>query len=166
MVERLRLFWRGDWKALWDEAHITCRARPSDEPVEDDNLKRIVARIEALGAANEWGKAYKAAVGSNVLVTNPEELSNIEDKFPAESIRRPSAKVVPLEAHATFWEDVAKQVRRDCKRLPRKSGLALDGSRFEHWASASADSAHAVKLANVAVEFASGQAPDVVDQCA
>eukprot|EP00959_Pyramimonas_sp_CCMP1952_P374733 7848116-Pyramimonas_sp.AAC.1 len=76
VVDRLRLFWRGDWKALWDEVHITCRANFSDEPPEDDDLKRLVARIEALGAANEWSKACKAAVGSALLVTDPNELDN------------------------------------------------------------------------------------------
>ncbi|CAK0790897.1 unnamed protein product [Prorocentrum cordatum] len=166
VVDRLRLFWRGDWKALWDEVHITCRANFSDEPSEDDDLKRLVARIEALGAANEWSKAHKAAVGSALLVTDPNEPDNVKGKFPPEQVRRPEPKVGNVDEHKDFWEAVGRQVQRDCKRLPRKAGPSLDGSRFEHWASSSADSDYAKHLAIAAVQFASGQAPDFVYQCA
>ena len=162
----LRRFWRGEWQSLWDEAHITARAVPSDELEGAEELAKVVARIEALGAAQEWGKALKAVDSGNILGTAPCHLTELESKFPPEQVRGLTGRHVDPDAHPEFWDEVARAVKKSCRRLPRKSGPSLDGSRFEHWRAPAALSAYADFLANTAVEFAQGKALPFVYECA
>ena len=133
VASRLRRLWRGEWQSLWDEAHIMARAMPSEEPEEAEGLAKIVARIEALGAAQEWGKALKAIDNSNILATAPCHLTELESKLPPERVRGLIGRDVDPALHSESWDDVTRAVKKLCRRLPRKSGPSLDGSRFEHW---------------------------------
>ena len=86
VASRIRRFWCGEWQSLWDEAHITARTVPSDEPEEAEELSKLVARVETLGAAQEWGKALKAVDNSNILATAPHHLAELASKFPPEQV--------------------------------------------------------------------------------
>ena len=166
VTDRLRRFWRGEWQSLWDESHVTARALPSEQQHGEEDLRQLAARIESLGAANEWGKAMKAVQSNAPLITDPGRIAELQSKFPKERCQALQPREADPADHEDFWSEVDQQARKLCKRLPRKAGPAWDGSRFEHWTAQSSDSEFACAVATVAVRFASGQAPDFVYQSA
>lgn len=151
VANRLRRFWRGEWQSLWDEARITARALPTEQPTGEEDLRQLVKRIESLGAANEWGKALKAVQSNTPLITDAGRIGELRSKFPKEMCQPLQPKETNPADHESFWSEVAEQVRKFCKRLPRKTGPAWDGSRFEHWMVSSSDSEFAGAIAEAAI---------------
>lgn len=165
VARRLRLFWRGDWQALWEEAHVSSQAARSDGARDEWSASAIADRVAVLLNSGEASRAIKEAVGSTPVRTDAAALPLLRDKFPAPTRPPLIPSTVDPQEHAAFWNRVADRVRKVVKKLPKKSGPALGGSRFEHWqfdGAAAASSDFVDALARVATRFAQGMAPSFV----
>ena len=126
----MRAFWRGEWDCLWDGAHIKSKTGKPSSQDEQQDAKRLAQRMAVLASNNEWSKAMKAAVSTQAMVTDPAMLPEITAKLPQTANDSPAPRYSDPSAHTSFWENVATQVRKDHRKLPRKAGPGLDGNRI------------------------------------
>ena len=158
IAERLRLFWRGAWRELWDGA-------ASGGVVESRLARRELtkqqkaARIEELIEEDELAKALKTVLQSSGPNTNPERVHELRALFPS---CRPEDVVTPTLScwDADFEARVEAAVQKLLMRLPRGSGAGPDGSRYEHWGGNSAAEVHVEPMARCMRMWLQGQAPE------
>ena len=113
--------------------------------------------------AGEVPRALKAATTTTALCTEKKYIPEVRALFPKEKIGKVEVNRVPA-ADSPLWEKLEKQLLQDLRRLPRKAGPAMDGSRFEHWMGEGKEMRTLV--AKIGVIWARGKAPDVAyDAC-
>ena len=118
--------------------------------------------MEALTAAGEWQKALQRAVSKTPLCDDVGRLGEIRSKFPGPPAQEPPAPApVPgvVNRALPFWSDLAEQFEKTVRKLPRRSGPGMDGSRFEHWSWPHADPQYIGALRLTVEQYLSGTAP-------
>ena len=117
---------------------------------------RVADRIEAMVEAGELQRALKTATSTTPLCAQRKHSPEVAKLFPDEKIRavEPLAGTAP---DSELWGRLEKQIQRDMKRMARKAGPAMDGSRFEHWMGSSKEVR--MLVARIGVAWAMGACP-------
>ena len=156
ITARLRLAWKGDWGSLWRDAAASARdssraAARGKTPAEDARSVSSLVRDGLLS------KALAVVLRQSAVLVGPDVHAALVDLFPPGAL--PEGLPAPPPMAPETRADLVDAVRRNLKRYPARSGPGPNGSRFEHWATAAADSEATDHVSQVAVMFLLGECP-------
>ncbi len=159
---RLSAFMNGDWAALWREAAPSPSEPRTAQPSPAARETVQAKRVERLVRNGEVSKAVAAVFRDSTLATGPEVFTALLKLFPevpTEVADHITAFAAPEGLPAEFREKVEQGVRACLPRTPRCSAPGPSGSRFEHWATLSANSSGLTAAGVVLTRFLLGEAP-------
>ena len=158
IAQRLRLFWRGAWRELWDTASIdgSVETRHGSKRVTPEQK---AARIEQLIETDEISKALRLVMQSSAPNRNPERVHDLRALFPPGEVDD-IVTCIQAQWSPEFTARVHQAITKLLTRLPRGTGAGPDSSRYEHWGGNVAAEIHIGPAATCMTAWLQGQAPD------
>ena len=156
LEERLAWWWGGQWQLLWASA-VGGAAPPPPRARQTD--KQRAARVHALAAAGEEGRALSAVRAGRPAPRTQATLDKLRECFPTAASPQTATAHAPVPPSADLRESVEDQVCRLLRSPPRLTAPGLLGSRLEHLAACCDDPDTLCLLAQVVARVAFGELP-------
>jgi len=156
VVSRVRQAWRGDWAALWADAHAQALAAGRGRSTVGHDFQADVRAIESAVSEGLLSKAVARAKGLAKADFSSGVAGELAAMFPPGAALQADG-VGPVDAD--FRERLRAAAVLAIKKFPRRSAPGPNGSRFEHWGLLTADEEAWGFAADMVVDFLLGECP-------